>query len=360
MCAGWRARRAALAAVEPARLVEDRVRDGELADVVQERGAAEGAAARSAPSPSAAGERHGDRRDPRRVLGGVGRLGVDDRGEGVGDAVEAGRRRRAGRGRQARARRRARVAARRGGPEARSSARGAAARRRARGRTSARRARARAPRGAGAAGAGEHLGGLGEPGDARQQRDSTRPRRPSGKPLPSQRSSSARMACAVASGSSSMRATSAPRSQRCGAISRRAAAARANASHAADAARARQRAGARRRAHHVARRPGRALRSTSLRSCLRSRSSPPNSARDVGGVRRAARVLEQQRVVERRAVVGASRSSAAARRMPIRQAAPGVAQRLALGEVERDRKAGEDLRQAQCCRAGCGHRVVQA
>ena len=162
------------------------------------------------------------------------------------------------------------------------------------------------------------------------------PARPSGKPLPSQRSSSARIARAVASGSSSC----APRRHRArSAAGDLAHAAAGEARHVDHAARAGQGAVAR---THVARdvggegEPGAAVHQRAL--LLDDPVVAAEQRRDVRSVRRAAGVLEQQRVVERRAVVGREverRGEAHAH-----DAGPsGMAQGLPFGEIERDRKA---------------------
>ena len=98
--------RGPLVVVELAGLVEDAVGDAELADVVQQAGAGRRAAV-AASRPSARAERDGDLGDALGVAGGVRRLGVDDAGERLGDAVQAVVVGEQQRGRRARARRRA-------------------------------------------------------------------------------------------------------------------------------------------------------------------------------------------------------------------------------------------------------------
>ena len=73
---------------QPARLVEDPVGDPELADVVQQRGAAE-RAQRVRVRPQVRGEARGDQARAVGVVVGPGRLGVDHAREGLRDAVQA-------------------------------------------------------------------------------------------------------------------------------------------------------------------------------------------------------------------------------------------------------------------------------
>ena len=71
-----------------ARLVEDAIGDGELADVVQQRGASQDPALVGVEAEHD-GDPVGDLGDALRVTGGERRLGVDDARERLGDAVQA-------------------------------------------------------------------------------------------------------------------------------------------------------------------------------------------------------------------------------------------------------------------------------
>ncbi len=73
---------------QAARLVEDRVRDCELADVVQKARAAE-VTQSVLVDPEGGRGRNGELGDARRMAVGVGRLRIDDEGKSLGDAIQA-------------------------------------------------------------------------------------------------------------------------------------------------------------------------------------------------------------------------------------------------------------------------------
>ena len=165
------------------------------------------------------------------------------------------------------------------------------------------------------------------------------PRSPRGWPPPSQCSSSARIASAVSALKPSMSAISAPRSQRA-AIS-----ARVTSPSVLDRAAAGRRASAAsrpaRRSAATTRTPGsRADQSTRLERPLRDVVVGAEQRGHPRRVRRAAGVLEQQRVEEVRARRGVElerlREPHADLARPLR-----VARRLALGEVERERQRAD-------------------
>jgi len=86
--AGVASHRLPFVGVELAWLVEDQVGHAELADVVQQSGATQGAQVVTV-APHKRGDGHGDLGDALGVARGVGRLGVDDAGERLGDGVQA-------------------------------------------------------------------------------------------------------------------------------------------------------------------------------------------------------------------------------------------------------------------------------
>ena len=144
VCRGWSSTAKRSFVGQRAALVEDRVRDRELADVVQQPRPAQLAPCLGV-QPHLLGDRDGDLGDALGVVVGVRRLGVDHARERLGDPVEellvGGQHLVAWLTRRD-------VLARQPGPERRGRPRRPRARRRATGRTSGRSARApsRAPR----------------------------------------------------------------------------------------------------------------------------------------------------------------------------------------------------------------------
>ena len=287
------------------------------------------------------------------VAAGVGRLGVDDHGERLGDAVEAAHRRRSSTrsaGSKAPTACPARAASER--PEAVVAAGRAAARRRAPGRTRCRGARARRRRRRAA-----------PPRPPRRPRRSGRgrgcapssgiARRPgrTGSRAPSQCSSRLRIAWASGSVSPIMRAISAPRSQR-SSVSPRAPSAAAAGDH--RQARARWQRRVRARARSAVADAGPRWVVGELAVALERRGRRRRTAQlHAAALRRAAGVLEQQRVEERRA--RPRRRARAARRSACRSArALGVAARLALRDVERVGQRGDDLGEPDVHQTGIG------
>ena len=179
---GVAAHRAPLAVGQRAGLVEDAVGDAELADVVQQRRAAQETAGRGV-EPERRGDAVGDLRHAGAVARGVGRLGVDDAREA--SATRSRRRRRRAATRSVGSTR-LHVGRREAGPEARGRARA-----RPTASTSAgsnqvpRRARAMSTRGGRPALLPEDLHRLRQARDAGQQRDLS-PARSPGWPCPSQ------------------------------------------------------------------------------------------------------------------------------------------------------------------------------
>ena len=284
----------------------------------------------------------------RRVVEGVGRLRVDHVGERGGDAVEIlvarGADRRAGIERRRRS----------SGSRASSSSSQigslvgdrAGRRRRAPGRTSVRAGRAPSHGRPGTPKAVRKTSTVCAMHAMRARWGISAPRRPRGRPLPSQCSSSARTASAASGGKPRLATIRAPRSQRASTISPPL---WANWIAATITSRARDRAPSLRRCvlFHEASAPRRGgTKSTSLPARLSSRSSPPpkisrHSRRRAG----AAGVLEQQRVVEAAAILSPAARRSRASRMPSRQVRPGVAAGLALGQIEGVGERGDDLRE---------------
>ena len=328
--------RAKLLLAQLARLVEDPVGDRELADVVQQRGAAHDPPLVGVEAEHG-GDAVGDLGHALGVAGGERRLGVDHAGERLGDAVQTGV---VGRDRDLR-----RLPARDVGsvelrPRSRGRRRSPGRRRPARGRTSGRAGawppRVRPSRHPLAWNAStvcaRHA--------IRAASGISSPRSPSGMPRPSQCSSRLRIAAAVGSERNSMRAISAPRSQRASMKLRVTVALVANAAQHLDAP-----AQARRRAPPYAATTATPRGGWSSRSSFERRLGAAvvgrEQRRHAVGVGRAAGVLEQQRV-EQIGALGRVQVELRGQAHPDQAGADRVTRRLSLGDVERVRKRADD------------------
>ena len=345
-----------LVLVELAGLVEDQAGDAELADVVQQARRGAGRARSRGPKPSASRDRDGDARDAvasgapvygdfasmtranasatrsRRVV-----VGDDARGRSGSSGGEHGVRRRSP-------------------PSALPEARVALA-----ARTSVRhergvepgpaRARGHVERGSRAAGGQNDLDGLGEADDAGQQRDRLAGEAARG----CRRRPSARRArgspSTPRSSSSTMRAMSAPRSQR-RSVSSRALEAPLRSSPAKRLARASRPAARRGVADRVAERRRSACggRCRELVLALTAWSSARRARRPGRALLEQPAVLEQQRVEEREALRLAQPELV---RDPHADhaGARGVAGGLPLGDVQRERERADELGQAEILHA---------
>ena len=337
-------------------LVEDQVRDAELADVVEQPRVAQ-AAERLGRQLQQRADSDGDLGDTLGVPGGEGRLGVDHRGECAGDPVERGvvdeLDRSAARART-RTRRRPRPRARpelgvalerlqcvdEFGIEPASAALAAPSRKPPRDRSSPR----RPPRSARGRGSRAEQRDLGAAAALAAGRGRPSARRASGSRRRSARRSRARGRCRRRARSASRRSPARPVLQ-----------------PEPDERRGARELRAFRR--HVPDRPDQVLREARpvdrLDALLEPEVVAAEELADLGRIRRAARVLEQQRVEERRAGIVVEPEPVGDPHPD--QAAPHcMAGRLALGDVERVGQGRDHVRQAKLLRPGahaqtCAH-----